>query len=113
MTPDICIGEVFEESLYAELVERAAIECYKWNLAAGDRPILAKYPLLIPRAHWSQLLTLAETLERESQEAEKELLNRPALHRRLGIPEATARLSIASEMVECTPVYALRFPYYV
>ena len=90
MTPDICIGEVFEESLYAELVERAAIECYKWNLAAGDRPILAKFPLLIPRAHWSQLLTLAEALERESQEAEKELLNRPALHRRLGIPEATA-----------------------
>jgi hypothetical protein len=90
MTPDIRIGDVFEETLYSELIERAAIECFKWNLAAGDEPVVAKYPLLISRPHWNRLLTLAETLERESQEAERELLERPALHRQLGIPEATA-----------------------
>jgi glutathionylspermidine synthase len=89
MTPDIRIGDAFQEDLYAQLVERAAISCFKWNLAAGDQPILAKYPLLIPRAHWNRLLTLAETLERESQDAERELLHRPELHRQLGIPQAT------------------------
>jgi glutathionylspermidine synthase len=89
MTPEIRIGDPFEEDLYAQLIERAAIDCFKWNLAGGDRPILAKYPLLIPRPHWSRLLALAETLERESQAAERELLQRPELHRQLGIPKAT------------------------
>ena len=87
MTPEIRIGDVFEKVFYAELVERAAIECFKRNLAGGDRPILAKYPLLISRAHWTRLLMLAETLEQEFQEAEKELLHRPELHQQLGIPK--------------------------
>ena len=89
MTPEIRVGDLFEQEFYERLIERAAIDCFKWNLAGGDRPILARYAILIPRAHWNRLLVVAETLEQESQDAERELLNRPELHKQLGIPEAT------------------------
>jgi glutathionylspermidine synthase len=90
MRPDFEIGPPLDAKGYGELVERAAQECFKWNLAGGDHPILAPFPITLRRSQWMHLAELAESLDREARLAEQELLERPELYELLGVPEATA-----------------------
>jgi glutathionylspermidine synthase len=54
----------------------------------GDVDVLAGFPLVLEEQEWHALASSAEALAREVLEAERELIERPDLHRALGLPYA-------------------------
>lgn len=90
MTNDVRAGEPLGDAAYQALLQRAAFDCCKWNLAFGDLETVARYPLLIRRGVWRELTGLAEKLAAEALDAERELAGRPDLWSRLGLSRGTA-----------------------
>jgi hypothetical protein len=72
----------------ARFRRRAIFECCKWDPQVEDVGTVAGLPLVISRGTWAELARLAEALAGETLAAEAELLTRPDLHRRLGLPRA-------------------------
>ncbi|HVR99544.1 MAG TPA: glutathionylspermidine synthase family protein, partial [Thermoanaerobaculia bacterium] len=66
-------------------------DCCKWDPQVEDVATLAPFPLMLRPQAWDELARLAEALAAETAAAEKELLQRPNLHRRLGLPRAVRR----------------------
>ena len=66
----------------------AIFRCCKWDLNREDHPVLAPYALVLDRAQWALLSNTTRRLAREGLELERELLTRPAWHRRLGLPRS-------------------------
>lgn len=71
---------------YATFRRRAIFECCKWDPQVEDTATLAPFPIVVTREVWSELAALAESLAHETLSAEAELLDRPDLHRELGLP---------------------------
>ena len=69
MTLDFAVGTPLDDRSYSEVVERAARECFKWNLAGGDDPILASFPIVLRRRQWMHLTELAQSLDKEARAA--------------------------------------------
>lgn len=63
-----------------------ALHACKWDPQIADVETLAPFPILLTRSSWSHLAQTAERLGRELLNAEAELLQRPDLHRTLGLP---------------------------
>lgn len=83
---------------YARLRRRAIFDCHKWDPQVGDANVIARVPLILHRAAWNAVVPLAEALARETLAAETELLGRPELHRRLGLPRVVrAALALARD----------------
>lgn len=79
---------------FSQLRRRAIFEYNKWDPQIEDVCAVARMPLVMHEAAWSELVCLAEALAAETLEAETELLGRPGLHRRLGLPrDVTAALA--------------------
>ncbi len=77
---------------FAALRRRLSLEHCKWDAQVGDRTALSRAPLLLARAAWEELATLAERLFAETVAAEQELLERPQLHATLGVPRRLREL---------------------
>lgn len=71
---------------------RTIFDCCKWDPQIGDVSILADFPLILQPDAWTTLAALAEQLAAETLAAEHELLQRPELHGKLGLPKAITRL---------------------
>lgn len=71
---------------------RAIFDCFKWDPQVEDTSILADFPLILSRAAWQEIAGLAEHLAAETLAAERELIERPELQQRLGLPKPIARL---------------------
>jgi glutathionylspermidine synthase len=84
-------GEPLSPGDYAHFLRRAVFDCCKWHTQAEDRPVLCPFPLVLERATWDHLAGRASALAREALVAEEELLRRPRLHDRLGLPAALRR----------------------
>lgn len=83
----------------ATLRRRAIFECGKWDPQFADHCVLADYALVLSEDAWRELALLTECLARETLAAEDELLRRPDLHARLGLPRAIrAALAEAREL---------------
>lgn len=104
MTSELRAGAALEPAAYARLTHRAVFECCKWTLAAHDTPTIARFPLLVTRAHYTGLARIAEALAAEALAAELELLRRPELAAGLGLPEA-----LRDELVSARPSSASRY----
>jgi glutathionylspermidine synthase len=76
---------------FAELRRRAIVDCCKWDPQVGDTCSLAGSPLVVTRAAWDDVVRIAEALAAETLAAERELIDRPELHRALGLPRAARR----------------------
>lgn len=76
---------------FARLRRRAIFDCCKWDPQVEDVSTLAPFPLVLRREAWSEIALLAERLTAEAIAAEEELLDRPELHRVLGLPLAVRR----------------------
>jgi glutathionylspermidine synthase len=85
---------------FAHLVREAIFDCFKWHVQHGDDPVLCPFPLVIDAGTWRALATAAEDLAREARGAEEELLARPELRARLGLPR---RLSCLFGVAAPTP----------
>jgi glutathionylspermidine synthase len=67
----------------------------KWDAQVGDVAVLSKTPLLLGTASWNELSELAQRLFTETLAAESELLARPSLYARIGLPRRLASLFAA------------------
>lgn len=72
----------------ARLRRRAIFDCCKWDPQVGDADVLARFALLLTPGEWERLAALAAALADETLAAEAELVRRPELHERLGLPRA-------------------------
>ena len=72
--------------VFAQIRRRAIFDCCKWDPQVGDACSIARHPLVLTRAAWTDVTNLAEALAKETLAAEAELVQRPALHRALGLP---------------------------
>ena len=66
-------------------------DCCKWDTQVEHVQTLAPYPLLLSAACWRHLSTIAESLTSEVLAAETEILERPELLEKLGLPRAVRR----------------------
>jgi glutathionylspermidine synthase len=60
-------------------------DCFKWDMQSEDHSVLADFPLILEEDAWNVIATQAERLTVETLAAERELVERPDLHRRLGL----------------------------
>ena len=79
------------EDDFARLRQRAIFDCCKWDPQVEDVCTIAAFPLLLSRDAWNELVSLAQSLARETLAAEAELLQRPELLARLGLPRRALR----------------------
>jgi glutathionylspermidine synthase len=80
-----------DDAAFEAVRRRAIFECCKWDPQVGDAPSLAPFPLVLEPRTWRELAAAAEALARETHAAETELLRRPELHGRLGLPPRVRR----------------------
>jgi glutathionylspermidine synthase len=85
---------------FAHLMREAIFDCFKWHVQQGDEHVLCSFPLVIDAGTWRALAEAAEGLAREARGAEEELLARPELRARLGLPR---RLSCLFGIAAPTP----------
>lgn len=85
---------------------------FKWDAQIGDETTLAPFPLLLARSTWNELAAAAERLARETLAAEREVLVRPELQRRIDLPRPLRAL--LGRGAEPTPAAAriLRFDFH-
>ena len=79
-------GELLPPDVFASLRTRLVLRHCKWDPQVEDVSTLAPFPLLMGRSTWAGLCDDAESLAVELRDAERELLDRPDLHRTLSIP---------------------------
>ncbi|HWA73888.1 MAG TPA: glutathionylspermidine synthase family protein [Polyangiaceae bacterium] len=65
---------------------------FKWDAQVGDTSVLSALPLLMGSASWRELEELSERLFAETLAAEREILARRSLQRRMGVPRPLERL---------------------
>jgi glutathionylspermidine synthase len=93
MTPEVlAAGDPLPPGVFARLLRRAIFECDKWHLHMGDTPALCPFPLVVDAALARSLARTAEGLDREALAAEAEILGRPDLLARLGLPRELCRV---------------------
>src|SRR5215471_9563937 len=77
---------------WLELRKRAIFDYCKWDIQCEDHSVLAPFPLLLERATAQFLNETAEALSNEAFAAEAEIVERPELLDRLGLPRAIRRI---------------------
>lgn len=82
------LGKPLEDEVWQTVKLRTVFEFCKWDIQSEDRCVLANFPLVIEESKWRDLCALAEGLSAELVAAEKELVGRCELHKRLGLPKA-------------------------
>jgi glutathionylspermidine synthase len=88
---------------FAALRTQVIFRGAKWDAQVGDVCTIARAPLVLRRSAWNDLATTAERLSAELLEMERELLGRPHLLAKLGLPRALSRV-LPGEL----PEHALR-----
>lgn len=73
---------------FSRVRRRAIFDCCKWDPQVEDAGTLARIPLVTTPECWRELTQLGEALAKETLACEAELLQRPELHERLGLPRA-------------------------
>jgi hypothetical protein len=98
---------------FAHVRRRMVLDHFKWDPQVGDIATLAPFPLVLPAATVQGLAALAEALAAETDLAERELLHRPDLLGRLGLPRRIRRI-LAGRSAEPPPAAArvLRFDFH-
>ena len=86
MTSPYYAGEALAPEQWFPLRTRAIFDFCKWDVQCEDHSVLSSFPLLIEPATALLLNDAAEGLAREALAAEEEILERPQLIGRLGLP---------------------------
>ena len=71
---------------------RAIFECCKWDPQCEDVNVLCPFAIVLEPDEWNLLSNAARELAREVLDAEREILLRPDLLRRLGLPRSIRAL---------------------
>ena len=89
-TPWIAV-QPLDDDAFARVRRGAIFDCYKWDPQVGDTCAIARHPLVMTRPAWDEVVRLAGALAAETLAAEAELVGRPDLHARLGLPSPLRR----------------------
>jgi glutathionylspermidine synthase len=113
---DPAVGLRATESLPAErfaTVRREMVlrHC-KWDPQVGDVRTLADFALVMRRAEWLRLASVAEVMARETVLAEAELLERPELWRELGVPRRLRGVLAAARARPVVAGRVMRFDFH-
>jgi glutathionylspermidine synthase len=97
-----------------EIKKRAIFDFCKWDIQCEDHSVLAPFPLLLEPATAGFLNAAAEALSKEALEAEAEILPRPELLERLGLPRAIRKVlqQRASNLSPAPHVRVMRFDFH-
>jgi glutathionylspermidine synthase len=79
-------GKTLSPEQWIPLRTRAIFDFCKWDVQCEDHSVLSPFPLLIEPATAQLLNEMAEALARDAISAEEEILERPQLIGRLGLP---------------------------
>lgn len=114
MAAPLQAGSFLLRDAWLGLQRRAIFDFCKWDIQCEDRSVLARFPLLLESATASYLNETAEALAREALAAEAEILQRPELIARLGLPRAIRRaLQEAASDGPVTPnLRVMRFDFH-
>jgi hypothetical protein len=88
----IRVGPALGPAAFGEVRRAMELHHFKWDAQVGDATALARFPLIVSRATWDELAGLARGLAAELAEAEREIVGRPELFARIGVPRALARV---------------------
>jgi glutathionylspermidine synthase len=93
---------------------RMMLDGFKWDPQVGDVSTIAQFPIIMPVAQWRELSDLAGRMAGEIGAAEAELLERPDLHKGLGLPRRLRRVFHRRAGASLTPPAArvLRFDFH-
>ncbi len=110
----LAFGPPLNDLEFLAIREHLGLHCFKWDYQVGDSCTLFRQPLLMRRETWIELAQLAENLERELLMAERELLHRPELQEKLGLPLPIKRILASNERAQTNvgPVRTLRFDFH-
>ena len=112
MTPWVAV-EPLTDAQFVRFRHRAIFECDKWDPQVEDACVIARHPLVLTREAWTEVAALAEALARETRTAEAELVRRPALHDRLGLPRVIRRaLRDAADAPPAEAARIIRFDFH-
>jgi glutathionylspermidine synthase len=92
--PGIRAGDTLGRAEWLALRSKVIFDACKWDVQSEDLSVLAPFPLLIELETAEFLGKTAEALAREAISAEREIVGRPRLLRRLGLPRKI-RLALA------------------
>jgi glutathionylspermidine synthase len=88
----ITAGRPLDHAAMQEIRRVMELRHHKWDAQVGDVATLAPFPLLLRSTVWNELSALAQRLFHETLAVERELLERPELQARLGLPRPLRRL---------------------
>lgn len=96
-------------------VRRATIFRHgKWDPQFEDVSVLCDFPIVLGRNEWQRVAGWAEQLAAETLAAEHELISRPELHARLGLPRAVRGvLRTAGAQPPCEGPRVMRFDFHL
>ena len=109
---DLRAESALDPKTIAAIRRQAALEGCKWDTQVGDVTTLAPFPLAMKRRVWEQLAAWAEQLAAEAAAAEKEISQRPALLRALGLPRALPRILADDAPLTPTAGRVIRFDFH-
>ena len=112
MTTRYQFGASLDERTWRHVKTRAVFECCKWDIQSEDHCVLVDFPLLIQEGEWQHIARLAEHLSVEAISAERELLNRPELHKLLGLPRDVYRHLRRSGLPSAEAARVMRFDFH-
>jgi glutathionylspermidine synthase len=93
---------------------RTIFDCCKWDPQVEDVSVLCDYPLVLERGAWQTLARLAEQLDAEVLAAEGELIERPDLLPRLGLPRGVLKaLRQANGKPSVAELRVMRFDFHL
>jgi hypothetical protein len=110
--PGLRAGPAISPAAMSLLRRRAILDGCKWDPQVGDIETLSPFPLIMKRAEWRYIASLAEQLATETTAAEGEILQRPNLLAELGLPRALRR--VLAETTPLTPAAGrvMRFDFH-
>ena len=71
---------------FSKIRLKTIFDCCKWDPQVEDVSTLADFPLLLDSKEWRSIALEAEKLASETIAAENEILEKPFLHKKLGLP---------------------------
>jgi glutathionylspermidine synthase len=88
----LAAGANLSKAVWTRLKTRAIFDFCKWDPHCEDHSVLASFPLFVSEAEAALIGNWAEKLTHEALAAETEILEKPQLMERLGIPRAVRRV---------------------
>jgi glutathionylspermidine synthase len=107
MASPYSVGRTLSPEEWVPLRTRAIFDFCKWDVQSEDHSVLSPFPLLIEPATALLLNETAEALAREAISAEEEILEKPHLITRLGLPLALQK-NLQSASKASSGIHALR-----